>query len=427
MIRIEIIASLLFALAVIHTFSVSFFSRLSMQGGIHSGFWYWLSEVEVTFGIWALVLVAVLMLTVGLETTVQYINSQKFTEPMFVFAIMIIAASQPIFELFQGLVRYIADFLPIQKRLARFFVIMSIIPLSGSLITEPAAMTLASFFLHNSYFRRNIGLNFKYLIVSVLFVNISIGGILTSYAAPAVLMVTEAFSWNTAFMISNLGWRAILSILLNATMLTFIIRSSLMKKKPQVNIYPSIRAEYQKKSFQMPPFIVIVHLLFLIGVISSSKYPPIFMGLLILFVGFSEAYKQYQSPLIIKESLMVSFFLSGLIILGGMQKWWLQRFLEQLEPTFLFWGVTFLTSIIDNAALTYLGSLVDGTNEAWRYMLVAGAVTGGGLTIIANAPNPAGFSILKSHFPDKSISALRLFICSLFPTLIAAVIFLIPT
>ncbi len=424
--RIEVLATLLFSLAVIHTFSVSFFSRLSMRGGIHSGFWYWLSEIEVTFGIWSLVLIIFLCLTEGLENTIQYINSQKFTEPMFVFAIMIIAASQPIFEFSKKLVHFIARFLPIKIDLAKFFIIMSLIPLSGSLITEPAAMTLAAFFLHNFYLDENKELNFKYLIVAVLFVNISIGGVLTSYAAPAVLMVADVFSWKTSFMISNFGWKAAVAVFLNAAILTFIFSFSLKKKSEFAIFKSSSKLKVDETDQDIPPFVIIFHLLFLAGVIMSSKYPPIFMGLLILFVGFTEAYKQYQTPLIIKESLMVAFFLAGLIVLGGMQKWWLQGFLEKLEPMFLFLGVTFLTSIIDNAALTYLGSLVDGTSLDWRYMLVAGSVTGGGLTIIANAPNPAGLSILKAHFPSKSISAFRLFICSLFPTLIAALMLLVP-
>ena len=87
---------------------------------------------------------------------------------------------------------------------------------------------------------------------------------------------------------------------------------------------------------------------------------------------------------------------------------------------------TILTAVTDNAALTYLGSLVEGTNEVWRYMLVAGAVAGGGLTVIANAPNPAGFSILRGCFPDGAISPKNLILAALVPTLVAAAMFLLP-
>src|SRR5690606_31485108 len=138
------------------------------------------------------------------------------------------------------------------------------------------------------------------------------------------------------------------------------------------------------------------------------------------------AYERHQNPLLIREGLMVGFFLAGLVVLGGLQQWWLQDLLAGLSPMVLYWGSTALTAVTDNAALTYLGSLVVGTSEEWRYMLVAGAVTGGGLTVIANAPNPAGFSILKGCFPDGAISPLKLLLSAALPTLVAAVMFLLP-
>jgi Na+/H+ antiporter NhaD/arsenite permease-like protein len=82
-----------------------------------------------------------------------------------------------------------------------------------------------------------------------------------------------------------------------------------------------------------------------------------------------------------------------------------------------------LTAFTDNAALTYLGSLVDGLSDGFKYALVAGAVTGGGLTIIANAPNPAGLAILRSYFDDEAVNPLGLFLAALPPTLIAAMLF----
>lgn len=90
----------------------------------------------------------------------------------------------------------------------------------------------------------------------------------------------------------------------------------------------------------------------------------------------------------------------------------------------LFGAIT-LGAFTDNAAITYLGSLVQGLSEEFKYFLVAGAVCGGGLTIIANAPNPAGAAILKSHFEDNSIDPRYLFLGALVPTLIASLCFII--
>jgi molybdate transport system substrate-binding protein len=92
----------------------------------------------------------------------------------------------------------------------------------------------------------------------------------------------------------------------------------------------------------------------------------------------------------------VAFFLAGLVVLGGLQQLVAAAALTGMEPLALFFGATALTAITDNAALTYLGSLVEGVSDEFKYALVAGAVAGGGLTVIANAPNPAGVAILQS-------------------------------
>jgi Na+/H+ antiporter NhaD/arsenite permease-like protein len=298
-------------------------------------------------------------------------------------------------------------------------VVLSIVPLAGSFITEPAAMTLAAILLRDAYFRASGRAGFKYMTLGVLFVNVSIGGVLTSYAAPPVLMVASTFGWDAAHMATHFGWRAAVAVFINAGVLTFVCRQALLNSEqatqPRDNGRPAV-----------PVIVIAVHLIFLVGVVLSAHHPAIFLGLLMLFIGFTEAYKRHQNRLMIKEGLMVGFFLAGLVVLGGLQQWWLQDLLGGLSPIVLFWGATALTAITDNAALTYLGSLVQGTDEVWRYMLVAGAVTGGGLTVIANAPNPAGFAILKNHFPDGSISAGRLFIAALLPTLVAAGMFLLP-
>jgi hypothetical protein len=306
--------------------------------------------------------------------------------------------------------------MPGQPAVTTYFLTLSLVPLLGSLITEPAAMTLAAVMLRDASFRNVPHLRFKYATIGVLFVNVSIGGVLTAYAAPPVLMVAHTFGWDSAFMMATYGWRAACAVLLNAAVLTWLYRGAL--RDAPVGAAPIRRP--------VPRIVTAVHLAILVGVVLSAHHPAIFVGLFLLFLGYTEAYKTHQDRLMIKEGLMVGFFLAGLIVLGGLQKWWLQDLLGSLSPVALYWGATLLTAVTDNAALTYLGSLVDGTSEAWRYMLVAGAVTGGGLTVIANAPNPAGFSILRARFPDSVIAPLPLLLGAVPPTAVAAVFFLLP-
>lgn len=421
---IEIVATVLFAVAVLHTFSVPVFARLAHRNGPHAGVWHLLSEVEAVFGVWAFALIVIMAATQGSKAALDYMDTRNFTEPLFVFVIMVVASSRPILELVGMLVRALARLLPVRRELATFFVVMSVVPLGGSFVTEPAAMTLAALLLRDAYFRVHGHAGFKYLALGVLFVNVSIGGVLTSYAAPPVLMVASTFGWDTAFMAAHFGWRAAVAVCLNAAVLTLVCRQALMAGGTGAGVSASDSAEPLRKP--VPWTIIVVHVLFLVGVVLTAHHPAVFLGLLMMFIGFAEAYKRHQNRLLIKEGLMVGFFLAGLVVLGGLQKWWLQDLLGGLQPMVLFWGATALTAITDNAALTYLGSLVEGTSEMWRYMLVAGAVTGGGLTVIANAPNPAGFAILKSQFPDGSISSGKLFLAALAPTLVAALMFLIP-
>lgn len=411
---LEVVAVVLFAAAIVHTFSTKFFARLASIDGAHAGTWHLLSEVEVVFGFWALVLVVAIFAFSGRPAAVEYLESRNFTEPMFVFAIMVIAASKPILQ-FAGLtVGAIARLLPLPSTTATCLVSLSFVPLMGSFITEPAAMTLAALLLRDSIFRHPIHERMKYAVIGVLFVNVSIGGVLTPYAAPPVLMVAAKWGFTIPFMLETFGWRAALAVFVNAAVLTWIFRRDLQ----QLSDRPGAR-----KSAQVPWSVMGVHLGFLVAVVVFAHYPAVFMALFLFFLGFAEAYKRYQDRLILREGLLVAFFLAGLVTLGGYQKWWLEPLLTQLSPTMLYYGATVLTAVTDNAALTYLGSLVEGVSDQFKYALVAGAVTGGGLTVIANAPNPAGFAILKGSFRDDSISPLGLLAAALGPTVVAILAF----
>ena len=95
---IEVIGAMLFGIALIHTFSTQWFERLAHTHPAHAGIWHFLGEVEVVFGFWAMVLVVAMLITDGKEAATAYIDGQSFTEPMFVFAIMVISGSRPILQ-----------------------------------------------------------------------------------------------------------------------------------------------------------------------------------------------------------------------------------------------------------------------------------------------------------------------------------------
>jgi hypothetical protein len=228
-----------------------------------------------------------------------------------------------------------------------------------------------------------------------------------------VLMVASKWGWDTIFMLTHLGWRAALAVAINATGVTFLLAKHLAAPAPDDAPQP------------VPFAVSAIHLAFLAAVVLMSHHPLLFIGIFLMFLGFTQAYQRYQDPLILREGLLVGFFLAGLVVLGGMQQWWLQPLVTSLGPTALFFGALGLTAITDNAALTYLGSLIAGLSDQEKYLLVAGAVGGGGLTVIANAPNPAGAALLRHGFRDASIGAAGLFLGALAPTCVAAALFLI--
>jgi hypothetical protein len=409
---IEILAAALFMLAVAHTFSTRYFEHLAHTRTAHSGLWHLLGEVETVFGFWALLLLAAMALWLGWGAATDYLDSRRFVEPMFVFVIMVVAASRPVMQLASDATAAAARVLPLSPSAALFFLSLSLVPLLGSFITEPAAMTLAALMLRRQVFSRDVSRRLKYATLGVLFVNISIGGTLTSFAAPPILMVAAKWEWTSAYVFATLGWKAAIAVLINAALLTALFRREL------AGIVPEAAGERR-----VPPALIGVHLLLLAGVVLANHAPEVFMGLFLVFLGLSEAYRRHHDRLLLREGLMVAFFLAGLVVLGGLQRWWLQPALTSLDETALFYGAAALTAITDNAALTYLGSLVEGVSDEFKYALVAGAVAGGGLTVIANAPNPAGFAILKDSFDDRAISALWLFVAALPPTAVAILCF----
>lgn len=411
---LQIIAAALFALAIAHTFATRFFEHLAHVQPAHAGLWHLFGEVEVVFGLWGFVLVLAMFAIDGSSAATQYVQSLNFTEPMFVFAIMVIAATRPILQLAMRGVRLVARALPFPGQMGFYLTVLALVPLLGSLITEPAAMTLAALILRDRIFANTISTHLQYATLGVLFVNISIGGTLTPFAAPPVLMVAGQWGWDTAFMLSTFGWKAAIAVLINALAATLLFRRELSKLRPDGG---------EADGEAVPAILTLVHVACLSAMVLFAHYPAMFLGLFLLFLGVAQAYERHQDRLILREGLLVACFLAGLVVLGGQQRWWLQPLLMSMSSDAVFFGTAILTAFTDNAALTYLGSLVDGLSDSFKYALVAGAVTGGGLTIIANAPNPAGVAILRGDFEEGVVNPLGLLLAALPPTAVAAVMF----
>ncbi len=421
---VEILATVLFGLAILHTFSVKRFEHLAHkypEGSIGENVFHLLGEVEAVFGLWAGIFLIAFTFLEGGDQAIAYLEGRHpeavihFTEPAFVFAIMVMAATRPVISFASTLIGTVANLLPISRSLSFFIVALVIGPLLGSFITEPAAMTVTALILKKRYYDRGMSTRFMYATIGVLFVNISIGGTLTHFAAPPVLMVAGKWGWDIAHMLEFFGYKSVLAVLINTIGVALLFRRELTAFDEKPLAAP---VEPGKEAIT-PWWLIVIHLAFMGFVVLTAHHIVVFMGIFLFFLGVTTVTNEYQDQLKLKEGLLVGFFLGGLVVLGGFQKWWLQPLLASLDSLALFIGATGLTAVTDNAALTYLGSLVEGLSDDSKYSLVAGAVAGGGLTVIANAPNPAGYGILRGSFGSEGISPLGLLAGAIIPTLVA--------
>jgi hypothetical protein len=542
----NLIATLIFLCAIIHTFLTSKFLAIAhkweheheqkkKQGlaekySVHHGseLFHFLGEVEAVFGIWVIALVGAIFFFYDWKTIVNYISYRvNFTEAIFVVVIMTLASTRPILKLSEQIMWKIANQLG-GSLTAWWFTILTLGPVLGSLITEPAAMTISALMLANQVYDLQPSEKFKYATIGLLFVNISVGGTLTHFAAPPVLMVAGHWDWGIGHMAANFGWKALVGIIISNGVYFLIFRKEFrgLQEKFTLKILkdeiqqkylnsreldaefdeieaavdeelgftqvidqrlkerieeiksrlagrlrdrhlasiiregidqslaseafeqrfeeirlremrkalPGLLPENERPAFRdpqwdarkdpVPGWVTLIHVLFMIWTIANSHYPALFVPGMLFFLGFAQVTSPFQNRIDLKAPLLVGFFLGGLVIHGGVQGWWIAPVLGNLKEIPLMFAATVLTAFNDNAAITFLSTLVPDFTDNLKYAVVAGAVAGGGLTVIANAPNPAGQSILKKYF-ENGVSPAGLLKAAIVPTLIVWLCYLI--
>jgi hypothetical protein len=438
----NLVVTAIFFLAILHTFAAARFMALAhavqhrhddesrargmpTRPSVRAELLHFLGEVEVVFGLWAVVLLATIAVHVGWDAATHYANDTvNYTEPLFVVVIMALASTRPIIAVSEAALRRVADFGGATPA-AWWLTILTIAPLLGSFITEPAAMTIAALLLARQFYTLGPSTRLKYATLGLLFANVSIGGTLTHFAAPPVLMVARIWNWDMAFMLSHFGWRAVLAITVSNGVYYALFRQELAALAERPPSPPPIERRGTQGDIAVPApmlpipvWVTMVHFLFIGWTVMNSHYPALFLGGFLFFLGFAKATAAYQAPMDLRAPLLVGFFLGGLVIHGGVQGWWIAPVLSSLTEVPLFFGSTLLTAFNDNALITYLATLVPSLDERLKIAVVEGAVTGGGLTVIANAPNPAGQALLGRFF-GGAIAPLGLLAGALVPTAIA--------
>jgi putative Na+/H+ antiporter len=539
----NLVATIIFFLAILHTFLSSRFMALSHAlehshnlkilsnaaplNSISnlSRLFHFMGEIEVVFGLWAVILMLAISYYFDWSTAVQYVSHDvNYTEAMFVVAIMTLASTRPILKVAEIFMSQFAKLFG-STLTAWWLSILTLGPLLGSFITEPAAMTISALLLSNKFYSLEPSQRFKYATIGLLFVNVSVGGTLTHFAAPPVLMVAEPWGWGIEHMFTEFGWKAILGILLSNTIYWFVFRNefNVLRKRFEIGVLKDnilvnhlprelvereinmivqdvksksdfnenleslvesliseieerlkeqfldrisskkgIDKDYALEAFKLrfeeiklhrlqrelphllpksqraifkdpnwdrredsvPLWVMIVHIAFMAFTIINLHHIELFTAALLFFLGFAVVTADYQNNIDLKPPLLVGFFLAGLVTHGGVQGWWIEPVLGSLTEIPLMFTSTVLTAFNDNAAITYLSTLIPDFTDELKYALVAGAVSGGGLTVIANAPNPAGQTILKTHF-ENGVSPMGLLKAALMPTIVMITMFML--
>ncbi len=432
--------SLLFLGAVLHTFFTAGFHQLAsvfeqrrreelfkqgeelpdntvMAGG-KARLCRFLGEIEVVFGIWVVPLLLLLASSIGLKPALEYLEKGvNYDEALFVVVIMAISSTRPILSLAECSLAVCARWGGGRPQ-AWWLSILTVGPLLGSLITEPAAMTISALLMGRRFYALKPSRRFAYATLGLLFVNISVGGTLTNFAAPPVLMVTVPWGWDTPHMMTHFGWIAVVGIVLSNMLHFLLFRGEFAAlNSPPVH-------ETEEKRRPVPFWVTLIHLLFMASAVYNVHRPALLVGSFLFFLAFFEVTEEYQDTFQLRPPILVGFFLAGLVIHGGLQQWWIAPVLGRLEELPLMFGALGLSAVNDNAAITFLATLVPNMTESMKHAVVSGAVIGGGLTVIANAPNPAGQSILDTFF-QEGISPLGLLLGALAPTAIMSACFIL--
>lgn len=426
-------ATLIFACAVVHTFCYSVFLRLAdsvhkqkmfkmrdSSRDIAKRIFSLLGEVEIVFALWLIPLFGVIYWKYGRAAVAHYVDNlayadDKYSEPVFVMVVMCIAATRPIIYVASRFISLFANLFGGGVR-AWWISILAVGPLLGSFITEPAAITICAILLSRHFFSRLPSLKFKYATLGLLFVSVSVGGALTHFAAPPIIMVARPWSWDSVFMFTHFGWKSVAASLASVALYAVWFAKD-FKKLEAKHVFDN--SERQKDP---PNWVVGMHLLFLAAAVAIMHYLVFELFLLLAFIAFTDITQRFQSPMSYRSPMLVAIFLGALVTHGSLQAWWLEPVLQSLNSGALFVAGVALTSFNDNAAITYLASLVPNFGEEMKYCIVAAAICGGGLTVIANAPNLVALSVLKEHF-RTGVSPKLLFVWALPPTLIACAVF----
>src|SRR5262249_24679658 len=194
--------------------------------------------------------------------------------------------------------------------------ILSAVPVRASFITEPSATTICALLLAEKFYQLQPSSTFAYATLGLLFVNVSVGGTLTPFAAPPVLMVSGNWGWGLTQMLTSFGWKAVAGILIANALYAVWFRREFryLTNKPVVT--GTTELSLQSAEQRIPLWVTLGHLVFLGWTVVNAHYPALFLGGFLFYLAFLQATEHHQNELALRPALLVGFFLAGLVVHG---------------------------------------------------------------------------------------------------------------
>ena len=428
---LNLLALICFLMAIVHTFVAHRFRRkalanlpLGMSPTIETQtvpqrghltketffahLFYFFGEVEVVYGFWCFLLFSVAASWHGVQPVLKYIASYDYNEAFFVAVALATASTYPIMRFADKSLSRLAD-LGGGTPLAWWVLLLTFGPLLGALLKETVAMTILAVLLTKHFFSCRPSKSLAYATLALLFTNISVAGILTTFASSSIVMVANSWKWNTVYLLQTFGWKVVAGIVVSNGLYFWLFHKELRSLK--------LLKKELKGQPEVPFWVTAVHLLFLAWIALNSANPIILIPSFILFIGFYQATAPYQVFMNLREPLFVGFFLASLIVLSDMQFWWIEPVVERLDETGLYFASLLISAFTHNSSAALLYSHLPNLNEHVKVLLMSASMAAGGLTIMANGPNIVAYSLLEESF-DHEMSFTKLFIAAFLPTLI---------
>lgn len=386
-----------------------------------------LAEGEGGPPIWTLILFVIGIILIGYENMKGYLESVNIAEPMFVGGMVLVASTKPVLDASERIIMFLAQKLPLPGLLGFFAVTLTLGPLLGSFITEPAAMVVVVSLVMRQVKGRHLTRRFLYLLLGVICTNVSVGGALTPIAAPAIVVIADSVGWDIAFTMQNFGPKAILTVLTTTTVVVII---PYWRTLAGMDFHAGMNGNGDFHKHDLPEnkaawkkALALSINVGIIGLMIVFSHTPVMMLLtLFLFYIFHDVFHAYHSPMKFMDGFRVAAFLYGILALGTLQRWWIEPLIHELDDGTLYFSIAGLTTIMDNALLTYLVSLVEGIEQSLLILIVWAALAAGGALLPANAPNPIAKVEMQTIFPNQEPSMVQWFINALPSTIIALVI-----